>query len=118
MNKNDFKMILIVILVIGILFLVYFFNKEEANKALVYYGSDLILTIDLNIDKEYIVQGDNGDVVIKVKNKKIKVEDENSPYHLCSKQGYISNSGESIVCLPNKIIIELPSNDGIDTEVK
>lgn len=118
MNKNDLKMILIVILIIGILFLVYFSNRKEANKALVYHGTDLILTIDLNIDKEYVVQGDNGNVVIKVLDKKIKVKEENSPYHLCSKQGYISNSGESIVCLPNKIIIELPSNDGIDTEVK
>ena len=118
MNKNDLKMILIVMLIIGILFLVYFFNKKEANEALVYHGTDLILTIDLNIDKEYVVQGDNGNVVIKVLDKKIKVKEENSPYHLCSKQGYISNSGESIVCLPNKIIIELPSNDGIDTEVK
>lgn len=117
MNKNDFKMILIVTLVICVLFIIYFFNKEEANTALVYHGSDLILTIDLNIDNKYVVQGDNGEVVIIVSNKKIKVENENSPYHLCSKQGYISKTGESIVCLPNKIIIELPNND-IDTEVK
>lgn len=117
MNKNDFKMISIVIIVIGILFLLYFINSKKASNALVYYGSDIILTIDLNIDKEYIVQGDNGEVKIEVKNKQIRVNEENSPYHLCSKQGYISKTGESIICLPNKIIIELP-NDEIDTEVK
>lgn len=117
MNKNDLKMIVIVLIIIAILFIVFYFNKDKAHTALVYYGSEKILTIDLNINKEYVVKGDNGDVVIKVLDKKIKVIEENSPYHLCSKQGYISNSGESIICLPNKIIIELPS-DSIDTEVK
>lgn len=117
MNKNDLKMILIVVSIVFILFLICFLNKEKATTALVYYESNLILTIDLDIDGEYVVQGDNGEVIIKVLDKKIKVESENSPYHLCSKQGYISNAGESIICLPNKIIIELPNND-IDTEVK
>lgn len=118
MNKNDFKLIMVVILIVSFLFLVRFINKKQSNTALVYHGSEIVLKIDLNINNEYTVIGDNGDVVIKVLDKKIKVVKENSPYHLCSKQGYISNSGESIICLPNRIIIELPKNDDIDTEVK
>jgi len=118
MNKNDFKLIIVIILIVGILFLFRFINKKQATTALVYHGSEVILKIDLNINGEYIVDGDNGDVTIKVLDKKIKVLQENSPYHLCSKQGYISNSGESIICLPNRIIIELPKNDDVDTEVK
>ena len=118
MNKNYFKLIFIVLIIIVILFLIYFFTNEKSNKALVYHGTDLILTIDLSIDNEYVVNGDNGEVVIKVENNKIKVDEENSPYHLCSKQGYISNTNESIVCLPNRIIIELPKDDSIDTEVR
>ena len=49
-----------------------------------------------------------------VKNKKIKVLKEDSPLHLCSKQGYISKSYESIICLPNKIVIKLENNSDID----
>lgn len=118
MNKNDIRLIIIILLIAGVFLVFRFINKEEANIAHVYHGSELILIIDLNIDNEYVVNGDNGDVLIKVLDRKIKVENENSPYHLCSKQGFISNAGESIVCLPNKIIIELPSSDSIDTEVR
>ena len=39
----------------------------------------------------------NGNVKIVVKNNKIKVAKENSPKHLCSKQGYINNSTEIIM---------------------
>lgn len=126
MNKNDFKLILIflVISVLGLL-LVYKSKKNEENLkkyALVYHNNELILKIDLNIKEEkgYIVQGDNGEVVIKTTYGKVKVEQENSPLHLCSKQGYISSSYETIVCLPNKIVIKIiaKDNENIDTMVR
>ncbi len=116
MNKNDIRMLIIVVIVIILLFGINMF-KKPSSYALVYHGSDVILNIDLNIDREYVVNGDNGEVVIVVKDHKIKVTNENSPYHLCSKQGYISKKGESIICLPNRIVIELPLDD-IDVEVK
>ena len=118
MNKNDIKLIIIVLLITISLFSLSLFQKKSsiARKANVYYANDLILEIDLNINKTYEVEGDNGKVVIEVLDNQIRVVEENSPYHLCSKQGFISNSGQSIICLPNKIIIELPNNE-LDTEV-
>lgn len=117
MNKSDIKLIIIILFITIVMLFVYFINKEEADIALVYYDSSIVLTIDLNINNIYEVDGQLGKVKIQVENKQIKVIEENSPYHLCSKQGFIKNKGESIICLPNKVIIELP-NDDIDTEVK
>ena len=51
---------------------------------------------------------------IEVKNKKIRVITENSPLHLCSKQGFISKSYETIVCLPNKIVIKIENDKNLD----
>ena len=63
-------------------------------------------------------EGYNGKVKIVVNNNKIKVSEEKSPKHLCSKQGYISKTYEQIICLPNKIVIEIKDNDTVDTVVK
>ncbi|MBE6149927.1 MAG: NusG domain II-containing protein [Firmicutes bacterium] len=117
MNKNDFKLILVILVLIIVLFIIFYNKKEKAYFANVYYKSDIILQIDLNIDKIYEVNGDNGIVKIEVLDKKIRVIEETSNYNICAKQGFISNKGEVITCLPNKIIIELPSDD-IDVEVK
>lgn len=118
MNKSDY--ILISFLVVIIIVLFYFSKTDNSlvNNALVYYDNDLILKIDLNTKfKEYKVKGYNGDVYIKAGEGKIKVLEEKSPLHLCSKQGYISKSYETIVCLPNKIVIKLESNDDLDVTV-
>ena len=117
MNKNDLKLIIIITLLIIISLIFNFINKEKALNAHVYFDSDLVLTIDLNKDNKYEVDGLLGKVIIEVKNKEIRVVEENSPNHLCSRQGFVSNKGDIIVCLPNKVIVELP-NDDIDVEVK
>ena len=116
MNKNDIRLIVIIILIAWIILFIFSITKKKAKIDKVYYRNDLILNINLGIDKTYEVMGENGKVVIEVLDDKIRVVEENSPYHLCSKQGFISNAGQSIICLPNKIIIKLPNED-IDTEV-
>lgn len=116
MNKKDIFLILslLVISLIGIFFLK---SGKKGNYANVYYENKLLLTIDLN-DKEkkdYVVTGALGDIVIQREDGKVRVVEENSPRHLCSKQGFISSSYETIVCLPNKIVIRIEDNqlDGV-----
>ena len=91
LNKND------VILIICILFISLFFililnsKSKKDNIAKVYYDNKLIKQINLNKNNTYEVKGYNGTVKLEVKNNKIRVIEEKSPLHLCSKYGYISN---------------------------
>lgn len=117
-NKHDLLLIIIIIIISGIFILINKLNSKDGNIAKVYYDSKLIKTIDLSKNEEYTVKGYNGEVKIKVKDKKIKVIEEKSPKHLCSKQGYISKSYETIICLPNKIVIEIEDQIDIDTVVR
>ena len=121
MNKGDMILVGSVLLISGFLFLGLQLQKKEVLEAYVYFENDLVLTIDLRVKekKEYVVKGALGDVFITSVDGKVKVEEENSPYHLCSKQGYIKESYESIVCLPNKIVIKMGGADEkIDAIVK
>jgi hypothetical protein len=120
MNKQDIKLIIVLVfLALCLIILFSLLEKKENKVANVYYKDDLILTIDLTKElTEYTVMGENGKVKIVAGEGKVKVEEENSPKHLCSKQGYITSSLETIVCLPNKIVIEISSKEELDTVVK
>ena len=65
MNKYDIKFIIILIFIIVFILLI---TKNNNNYADVYYSNKLILKIDLNIDKEYNVEGYNGIVKLEVNN--------------------------------------------------
>ncbi len=109
MNKYDFMVIATALLISLLLFLTFKSNNSEY--AYVYYENKLVKTIKLDDNNEYEVNGYNGKVLIEVKDGKLRVKEENSPLHICCKQGF-TNSG-SIVCLPNKIVINF--KDDLDT---
>ena len=44
--------------------------------------------------------------VCEIKNGKIKMTEADCPDHLCISQKAVGNSGGTIVCLPNKVVIE------------
>jgi len=117
MNKNDIKLVIVLLIIILISFIAYFVTKKDATKAYVYYKDELIKEIDLSINNTYQVMGEQGEVIIEVLNNQIRVIKENSPYHLCSKQGFINNSNQSLICLPNKIVITISGED-VDTVVR
>lgn len=118
MNKSDVKLIVLLLIVIGVIFIFIGVTKEDGSMAEVYYEDKKILTIDLNIDNEYIVDGELGDVVLEIKNRKIRVKEENSPKHICSKEGFIGDSSRTLICLPNKIIIKIVGDTELDGVVR
>ena len=120
MNKNDIILCVIILIVSLFVLGIFKISNKKAKEAIVYHNNDVILKIDLtdNEKRTYTVNGDNGDVVIETSDGKVKVVEEISPKHLCSIQGYISSSYESIICLPNRIVIKINDKDDIDTVVK
>lgn len=111
MNKNDLKLVGVLLIIIIIFFIIINITKKEGKTAVVYYEDKEILKIDLNTNKEYTVKGYLGDVVLEVNNKKIRVKEETSDKHICSKEGYIYTNNKSLVCMPNKIIVKIISED-------
>lgn len=113
------------IFVLGIAsYLAFRFTSKSSNlTAYVYYQNDLVLTIDLSVLPEeittYEVEGYNGNITIAAKHNAVAVIKENSPYHLCSQQGFISSTNQSLICLPNKVYIKLlgNTNSGVDVEI-
>ena len=115
MNKNDKLLLIIILPILLIIILIFKLSVSKSKIAYVYYENKIILKIDLSLDeKEYNVRGYNGNVKIMAGNGKVKVLEEESNKHICSNQGYIESSHETIICLPNKIIIKIASNDELD----
>jgi hypothetical protein len=117
MTKAD-KILIVFSLCIGITFFLLK-STTNASYADVYLKNERILTIDLNTEKKtYTVKGTLGKIVIEAGNGKIRVIEEKSSNHICSKQGWVSKKGDSIVCLPNEVVIQLSGKMELDTIVR
>ncbi|MCQ5121467.1 NusG domain II-containing protein [Massilicoli timonensis] len=114
MNKADKILILIILLAAVCTYVpIYFsYGKEAGDIAVVRYRNEEVLRLDLHQNGIYHVKGTNGTVAIEVKDGAVAVIEENSPYHLCSLQGFVSSGAEPIICLPNEIVISIEADDG------
>ncbi len=64
-------------------------------------------TYDLNEEQEIIIN--NGSNVLMIKDGKADMIEADCPDKLCVDQRVISKNNESIICLPNKVVVEVLS---------
>lgn len=110
MTKAD-KVLIVVMMIASILFIPILNNAPASNTAVVTVKNEEVLRIDLSQDEEYEVDGTNGKVYIEVKDNQIRVTQENSPQHICSKQGFVSDPNVPIVCLPNNTVVTIEEDN-------
>lgn len=67
--------------------------------------------------KRIKIKGRLGDSVILISTNYVKMLDSPCPNKLCIKQGKIYNPGESIICVPNQIIIKIVAKENIPRKV-
>jgi hypothetical protein len=86
-----------------------FYTADEnsaAERFLVFHKGNLVKTITPDGDTFNInVQGSKGNVMINFENNKARVVQSACTHKTCINSGSITLSGESIVCIPNEVLI-------------
>ena len=78
---------------------------------------EIVKEFDINQDTTYEIQGvDDGTNLLVIKDGVAEVTEASCPDSLCINMGQISNVGESIVCLPNKVVVEVVSEEPDDNQ--
>ncbi len=108
---GDYIVIGIVLICIIFSFTIIQLIKYRGNVCIISVNEDEIYRLSLNEDKEIVVQGPIGETRIKIENGSIWIMDAPCPQKICQKMGKINRTGEIIVCVPNKVIIQIESDD-------
>ncbi len=62
-------------------------------------------------EKTFTIETDHGNNIISIKNGNISITEADCHDSLCVKQGEISKVGQSIICLPHELIIEIKGDE-------
>lgn len=93
------------------------FSSAEASEnkvAIVQNENGILCELSLSENTTFNATSELGTNVVVVEDGKIYIADADCPGHDCISQGKISESSQTIVCLPHKLWIEIKSvNDGI-----
>ncbi|EOT30378.1 NusG domain II-containing protein [Enterococcus saccharolyticus] len=65
----------------------------------------------------YLYEDDDGDFnLIEIQGDRIRIKEADCGDQICVRRGWASKNGETIVCLPHKLVIEIQTADGSDMD--
>ncbi len=111
MKKKDGILILIVLIIAAIFFL---WNQKKAALD----GERVVITVDgkqygiynLKENNEIEISSKYGYNKLIIKNGEAFMEQADCNDHYCETMGKIKRNGESIICLPHKVVIEIEAD--------
>ena len=105
------KYIADIILVISLVILtlvtsIFIYKKQTSNKIYVEVSIDGEITNKYSIDENIEIMIKTGNMLV-IKDGNVCISNADCPDDLCVKQGTISKANESIICLPNKLVVRI-----------
>ncbi len=113
--KPDLIFIGAVLLVGGLLAVVLYLTKSTGSTVEVWVDSTLSATYSLADEGTYIIEGlDSGTNTLVIEDGCAWLADADCPDHTCVNMGKISRSGQSIICLPHRVVVEIVGENEAD----
>lgn len=109
-NKKDLSLAVIIIVIALLAFLVHeLIGGEGAGKVIIKVNGEIEGIYSLAEDREVEING--GTNTLLIKNGKADMIKADCPDQLCVHQKAVSLRNESIICLPNKVVVEIESSE-------
>lgn len=86
-------------------------NAVDARTVIIQDADGNTFKMPLSQDDVLTVASSAGTNVIEMQAGKVRVSEADCPNQDCVEQGWISNAGQQIVCLPHKLVVNITDED-------
>ena len=86
---------------------IFISNTKNAKTVRITQNNQVIMNLPLDKDTEKTINNEEGYNIVVIKDKKVYVREADCKNQICVNTKAIANVGESVVCLPHHLIIEI-----------
>jgi len=113
LRKNDICLIVGIVVLACLLWGILRFTKSPGEEVRITVDGATIAVLPLAEDCRYPVCGPEGRNLVVVASGRVSISEADCPDKVCVRQGWISLTGESIVCLPHKLVVTIEGSDTV-----
>ncbi len=114
-RKNDIILAALVIAIAATGLILLNIFKTEGSFVAVKIDGEETARYPLSVNTEVVIETENnGKNTLVIEDGKAFVKDVNCPDKICEGHSKISYKGETIVCLPHKVVIEIVADETTD----
>ena len=107
LKKGDFLLLLGVLALCGAIWAAVHFLSPAGKKVVITNADKTRITLPLDEDMEQRFYSGDGWNVVQIKDGKVSVTSADCPEQVCVHHNSIDTAGETIICLPHKLVIEV-----------
>ena len=119
-NRNDVLFIAVLLLIVTLAGAAFFFLRGEGDSVTVSVDGKHYGTYPLRADLTLSIRtgaGDTQENLLVIRDGHAYVESATCPDGICAAHKPISREGESIVCLPHRVVITVHTTDGEEPDI-
>ena len=110
MKRLDLILIAGVLVLAGIIYLVFLGSAEDGGKAVITVDGQVVQELPLDEDTTYRVETPEGYNIVEIKDGWADVIEADCRDGLCADQKCVHKTGETIVCLPHKMVVTIEAS--------
>ena len=118
MKKGDILLIC-VILCMGIvgMFFLYNRNTDPGGTLTVTVDGEFYADYDLSVDQEVTLEIEGASNRFVIESGSVRMVEADCPDQYCVKHAPIDKMGETIICLPHKVVLEITEGEKADHKI-
>ncbi len=101
------KFLIILIFLLGSLNMVILPRIISPGSYLLIEASGKTTRFSLNDSRIVFISGRKGNLELEIASGKVRVRQANCPNQICVRSGWISRTGQTIICVPNQVILRI-----------
>lgn len=105
--RNDIILIGVVLIVALIIFLLFKLSLKSGDRAVITVDGKMVYSLQLSENITKTVKTEYGENIVEISNGKVIVTDADCRDKICVNHRAISKVGETIVCLPHRLVVEI-----------
>lgn len=116
-RRMDFILIAVVMFIALISAVIVYLTHNKGDMAVIKVDGNIVSELSLSDNTTIIIEGyQGGSNTVSIIDGKAYVSEADCPDEICVKTGGISRAGETIVCLPHRVVVEIRSSNGTHNE--
>lgn len=110
--KNDLILIFSIIVISLLSVTIILITSKQGNYVTIKQNGTITAVLQIDKNQKYNIYNENNEIenTILIENGQVSMIYANCPDKICEKHKAIKNNNESIICLPNKVIVTVTNN--------
>ena len=103
--RNDFLLVVLLLLLGGALALFLWLTRQSGGTVSVQIDGELVMELPLSEDRSLVLGEGAHTNTLVIEGGKARIAEASCPDRICVRQGTVQYAGESIVCLPHRLVV-------------